>query len=127
MYNEADIQKLAEELVRLEQQKKTIAAKIKQIKAEIKDYTDVENVNDRAWMVDNGCVEVITKTRTKLVDVPAEFKVPIDVAAVDIAEKAFKFKISLTKEGKQMLYENHPSITKLVEKTLKKIIKVTVS
>ena len=126
MINKEEVERYAEELVKLSLQQKEISEKIKKLKGEILEFTNVENINDITWMVDNGYVEVSTKTITKLVDVPAELKVPTDIAAIDIAEKAFKAKISLTKEGKKLLKEEHPSIVKLVVKTLKKAIKVVI-
>ena len=126
MISKEEAEKYAEELVKLTLQQKETSEKIKKLKGELLEYTNLSNIADLTWMVDNGYVEVSTKTQTKLADVPAELKVPSDVAAIDIAEKAFKAKISLTKEGKRMLQEQHPSIVKLVIKTLKKKIHVVV-
>ena len=126
MIDKEQAEKYAEELVNLTLQQKEITEKIKKLKGELLEFTDVQNIADFTWMVDNGYVEICTNTISKLTDVPAELKVPIDIAAIDVAEKAFKAKISLTKEGKRMLKEEHPSIVKLVIKTLKKNIKVVI-
>ena len=77
------------------------------------------------WVGDNGYVEVKTEVKQKLVDIPADTKVDANVCPIDIAEKAFKSKIVLTKEGKKMLLEEYPTIVKLVDKIEKKGIKVT--
>ena len=116
----------AEELVKLAIQRKEINDKIRQLKGELLEYTDIENIADVAWPADNGLVEVMTETKYKLADVPAEVKVSSEVAAIDIAEKAFKSKISLTREGKELFRDRHPSIVKLMIPTIKKRLKITI-
>ena len=116
----------AEELVKLAIQRKEINDKIRQLKGELLEYADIENIADIAWPADNGLVEVMTETKYKLADVPAEVKVSSEVAAVDIAEKAFKSKISLTREGKELFRDRHPSIVKLMIPTIKKRLKITI-
>ena len=116
----------AEELVKLAIQRKEISDKIRQLKGELLEYADIENIADIVWPADNGLVEVMTETKYKLADVPAEVKVSSEVAAVDIAEKAFKSKISLTREGKELFRDRHPSIVKLMIPTIKKRLKITI-
>ena len=121
-----EVELKAEELVKLAIQRKEINDKIRQIKGELLEYTDIENIADIAWPADNGLVEVMTETKYKLADVPAEVKVSSEVAAIDIAEKAFKSKISLTREGKELFRDRHPSIVKLMIPTIKKRLKITI-
>lgn len=124
--NEKEIEKLVEELVDLERKKKEVAARIKEIKGEIIDFTNTETINDKTWMTDNAYVEVTTVTKYKLADVPADFKISSDIAAIDVAEKAFKPKVQLSKEGKKMFKQQHPTIVKLMIPSIKKQLKVVV-
>ena len=118
------VEQAASELVALTIEKQGLDKKIRALKGQILEYTDLENINDISWLVDNGCVEITTETKYRLADVPAEFKVAHEVAAVDVAQKAFKTKVVLTKEGKQMFKEQHPSIVKLMIPNVKKRLKV---
>lgn len=122
-----DIEKKAEELVKLSLQAKEIREKIADLKAEIMEYCEKENLNDKVWTADNGYVELKTETKYKLADIPADFKVDSQLnIANDISEKAFKVKVSLTKEGKKLFIERHPSIVNLMIPSLKKSIKVNI-
>lgn len=116
----------AAELVLLAIQHKELSNKIRSLKAELKQYTDANNMNEMIWQVDNGYVEVLSRTKYKLADIPADFKVPSEIAATDTAQKAFKAKIVLSKEGKKMFREQYPAITNLMIPTIKKEIKVTI-
>jgi hypothetical protein len=122
--NEADLK--AEELIKLSIQHKELAERIKLLKQELKDYTDCENINEMNWSADGGFVEVKTETKYKLADIPADIKVSSDVAAIDVAAKAFEPKVVLSKEGKRMFRDQYPAIVKLMIPTIKKTIKVTV-
>lgn len=113
-------------MISLAIQHKELGSKIRKLKAELKEYTDLENMNDMTWQCDNGYVEVATTTKYKLADIPSDFKVPSEIAAIDIAEKAFKCKISLSKEGKQMFREQYPAIVNLMIPSSKKNIKVII-
>lgn len=112
------------ELVGLQLQQKELSNKIRTLKAELKEYTDLENLNEFTWTADNGYVEVLTKTKYTLADIPADVKVDSTVAAVDVAEKAFTSKIILSKEGKKMFKEEYPPIMKLMIPKQKKEIRV---
>lgn len=116
----------AQELVQLTIQHKDLSSKIKILKDELKQYTDLENIADITWSADDGFVEVLTETKHKLVDIPADFKVPSEIAAIDTAQKAFNAKIVLSKEGKKMFRDNYPVITNLMIPTIRKKVKVTV-
>lgn len=116
----------AHELVDLTIKHKELTNKIKTLKAEIKEYTEIENISDTSWGTDNGFVEVVSQTKYKLADIPAEFKVPSDVAAIDTAQKAFKAKIVLSKEGKKMFKQQYPAITNLMIPSIKKTVKVVI-
>lgn len=124
---EKDIEQKVTELVKLTIQQKDCSEKIKDIKAEIKEYCEINNINDHVWMADNGYVEVKTETKYKLADIPADVKIDsnLDIAN-DIADEAFKFKASLTKEGKKLFRENHHSIVNLMIPSIKKFIKINV-
>jgi hypothetical protein len=121
-----EVELKAHELVDLTIKYKEISDKIKLLKAEIKEYTEIENISETSWGTDNGFVEVVSNTKYKLVDIPAEFEVPSDIAAIDTAQKAFNAKIVLSKEGKKMFKQNYPAITKLMVPTIKKEVKVVV-
>lgn len=124
--NEQEAENLAIELVNLYKQANELKNKIKEIKGQLIEFTDLENLNDKTWITDNAYVEVSTQTKYKLAEVPAEIKISSDVAAVDIAEKAFKSKVSLTKEGKKLFNEQHPDIVKLMIPSIKKNIRIVV-
>ena len=124
--NLEEAQAKAEELVKLTAQQKEVSNKIKLLKGELLEFAELEAWTDHVFTMDNGFVEIATNTKYKLVDIPSEFKVPSDVAAQDTAQKAFEAKIVLSKEGKQMFKENHPSIVKLMVPELKRTLKVTV-
>lgn len=123
-----------------EQQINAIAAKLvdathdlKKLQEEIKGYKDAimhfvenENINDKTWVFDNAMVELTTETTYKLVEIPSEFRVPSEIAAIDTAQKIFENKIYLSKEGKKRAKEQDPSVIKLMDKSLKKRLKITV-
>lgn len=122
-----EIEKKAEELVKLSLQAKELREKIADLKAEIMEYCEQEHLNDKVWSADNGYVELKTETKYKLADIPADFKVDSQLnIATDISEKAFKVKIALTKEGKKLFLEKHPSIVNLMIPSIKKSIKVSI-
>ena len=121
-----EAEKLASELVELTISQKEVVQKIKDIKAQLLEYAGVEDINDTSGSADGGDVEVTTKTKYDLVDIPADVQVDPNVCAIDLAEKAFTSKIVLSKEGKQMLKEEYPSIMNLVVPKFKKQIKVVV-
>ena len=124
--NREEAQITAEELVSLYRQRKEISSKITDLKGKLLEYMETENLNDNTWVMDNACVEVTTVTRYKLADIPADVKISPEVAAIDIAEKAFKSKVTLTKEGKKMFLEREPSIVALMIPKIKKEMKITI-
>ena len=121
-----EAEKLASELVELTISQKEVVQKIKDIKAQLLEYTEIEDINDTSWSADGGYVEITTKVKYDLVEIPAEVEIDPSVCAIDVAEKAFTSKIVLSKEGKQMLKEQYPSIMELVTPTSKKHIKVVI-
>jgi hypothetical protein len=116
----------AEELVKLTLEQKDIADKIKQIKGELLEFTELENISDYTWRADNGCVEMTTTTKYTLAEVEADVKISPNVVAIDVGERAFDSKIVLSKEGKKMFREQHPSIVNLMIPSTKRNIKVIV-
>ena len=124
---EQEINAIAAKLVDATNDLKKLQEEIKGYKDEIMSFVEEENLNDKVWMFDNAMVELITETNYKLLEIPSEFKVPSEIAAVDTAQKIFENKINLSKEGKKRLKEHDPSILKLMDKTLKKKLKITIS
>lgn len=124
--NKEEAELKATELVALSLQAKEIKEKIDLLKAELLEFTEIENISDTVWSADNGYVEVKTETKYKLADIPSDFKVSTDIVAIDVAEKAFENKIVLSKEGKQLFKEKYPSIVKLMIPTIKKNIKIII-
>ena len=122
--NKEEAELKATELVALSLQIKEIKDKIDLLKAELLEFTEIENISDTVWQADNGYVEVVTETKYKLTEIPSDFKISTDIVAIDVAEKAFENKIVLSKEGKQLFKEKYPSIVKLMIPTIKKKIKV---
>jgi hypothetical protein len=126
-FTKEEAEKYAQELVNLSVELEQIKERIKGIKGGLLEWSDIEGLSNHVWQVDNGYVQIETNTKYKLVDVPAT--VEIDSAAnvpVDVAEKAFKSKVTLTKEGKKMFEEGYESIRKLMVPNDKKEIKVVV-
>ena len=122
--NKEEAENKATELIQLAIQEKELKSKIKTLKADLLDYLDLENKNEYIWNADNGYVELVTETKYKLADVPADIKVSPDVAAIDVAEKAFKSKVVLSKEGKRMFRDQYPAIVALMIPKIKKRLKL---
>lgn len=122
--NKEEAENKATELIQLAIQEKELKSKIKTLKADLLDYLALENKNEHIWNADNGYVELVTETKYKLADVPADIKVSPDVAAIDVAEKAFKSKVVLSKEGKRMFRDQYPAIVALMIPKIKKKLKL---
>lgn len=117
----------AAELVRLTVDLNQTKERIKSIKGELLEYSDLEGLSNFAWNCDNGIVQIETNTKYKLAEVPATFEIdPAVNVPVDTAEKAFKTKVTLSKEGKKLFEEGLESIRKLMIPQDKKELKVLV-
>lgn len=121
-----DADKVASELVSLSIDIKEKQDKIKELKAQLLEYVELEGINDTSWSADGGYVEISTKVKYELPEIPADVQVDPSVCAIDVAEKAFTSKIVLSKEGKQMLKDGYPSIMNLVIPKEKKALKVVI-
>lgn len=121
-----DADKVAAELVELTLSQKETTEKIKELKAQLLEYAELEDINDTSWAADGGYVELTTKTRYDLPEIPADVQIDPQVCAIDLAQKAFTSKIVLSKEGKQMVKEEYPSMMALVIPKCKKTLKVVV-
>lgn len=117
----------AQELVRLFVDLEQTKERIKSIKGALLEYSDIEGLDNFAWNCDNGIVSIETNTKYKLAEVPATFEIdPAVNVPVDTAEKAFKSKVTLTKEGKKLFEEGLESIRKLMIPHDKKELKVLI-
>lgn len=121
-----DADRVASELVALSIDIKEKQDKIKELKAQLLEYVDLEGINDTSWSADGGYVEISTKVKYNLPEIPADVQVDPNVCAIDVAEKAFTSKIVLSKEGKQMLKDGYPTIVNLVIPSEKKSLKVVI-
>lgn len=121
-----DADKLACELVSLSMEIREKQDKIKELKAQLLEYVDLEGINDTSWSADGGYVEISTKIKYDLPEIPADVQVDPDVCAIDVAEKAFTSKIVLSKEGKQMVKDGYPTLMNIVIPKEKKSIKVVI-
>lgn len=122
-----EAEKYAAELVRLSIDMKQTKDRIKSIKDALMEFVDVENLNEKVWMCDNGYVDFHIETKYKLTEVPADFKIDSSVnVPMDTAEKAFKAKVTLSKEGKKLFEEGLESIRKLMIPTDKKVLKIEI-
>ena len=110
-YTQEEAQAAAHELVELTYKTKEMNSKIKDLKAGLKEFAEVEGLNDTSWHAQNGYVEITTVTKYKLEDIPVEGQVPESVVPEEVAVKAFEYKAKLSKEGKKMFKEEYPSIT----------------
>lgn len=121
-----DVEQITEQLVKLSIEQKELRQKIKALKKELFVHCETNNINDETWSHDNGHVVVTTQVRNKLVEIPVETKISPEVVAIDVAEKAFTSRVVLSKEGKQMLKRQEPSIMKLVIPSKKQVLKIIV-
>lgn len=121
-----DADRVASELVALSIDIKEKQDKIKELKAQLLEYVDLEGINDTSWSADGGYVEISTKVKYNLPEIPADVQVDPNVCAIDVAEKAFTSKIVLSKEGKRMLKDGYPTIVNLVIPSEKKSLKVVI-
>lgn len=124
--NSEQAETYAQELVRLSVEEKQIKERIRSIKEELLEFTDVEGLDSKCWQCDNGYVTVQFEVKYKLADVPAEIQIDPKIVAIDTAEKAFKSKVTLSKEGKQMFEEGDQTIRKLMIPNEKKRLKVEI-
>ena len=113
-YSHEEAEVAAETLIKKCLEAKTLNDEIKTLKAELLEYAEVENINEKIWPQDNGYVEIKTQTKYKLADIPCEPNIDATVVATDVAEKAFATKVYLTKEGKKMFNEKYPAIVNLM-------------
>lgn len=125
-YSKEEAENAAKELIKLSLETKELNERIKTLKTELKEYIEVEDIKNHIWQEDNGYVEAKTEIKYKLADIPCDSKVDATVCPIDVAEKAFATKVYLTKEGKQMLREEYPTIMKLMIPTEKRILKVEI-
>ena len=121
-----EAEKYAAELVRLSIDVKQTKDRIKSIKDALLEFVDVERLDSKVWQCDNGYVDYHIETKYKLADVPATIEVDSEIVPEDTAEKAFKSKVTLTKEGKQMFEEGEQSIVRLMLPNDKKVLKVEI-
>ena len=110
-YTMEEAQAAAHDLVELTIKTKEMNSQIKDLKAGLKEFAEVEGLNDTSWHAQNGYVEITTVTKYKLEDIPVEGQVPESVVPEEVAVKAFEYKAKLSKEGKKMFKEEYPSIT----------------
>ena len=110
-YTREEAQEAATKLVELTIKTKEMNAEIKDLKAGLKEFAEVEQLMDTSWHAQNGYVEISTVTKYKLEDIPVEGQVPESVVPEEVAVKAFEYKAKLSKEGKKMFKEEYPSIT----------------
>ena len=110
-YTREEAQEAATKLVELTIKTKEMNAEIKDLKAGLKEFAEVEQLMDTSWHAQNGYVEISTVTKYKLEDIPVEGQVPESVVPEEVAVKAFEYKAKLSKEGKKMFKENFVSIS----------------
>lgn len=123
-YTQEEAQAAAHELVELTYKSKEMNSKIKDLKAGLKEYAEVEGISDTSWHAQNGYVEYSTVTKYKLEDIPVEGQVPESVVPEEVAVKAFEYKAKLSKEGKKMFKEEYPSITAVMVPEIKTKLEV---
>ena len=118
-YTREEAQEAAAKLVELTIKTKEMNAEIKDLKAGLKEFAEVEGLSDTSWHAQNGYVEITTVTKYTLQDIPVEGQVPESVVPEEVAVKAFEYKAKLTKEGKKMFREEYPSITAVMTPNIK--------
>lgn len=125
-YSAEEANEAAAKLVELTLKANELNSEIKDLKANLIEYAEIENIKETSWSSDNGFVELTTKVTYKPAEIPFETKVDADACPIDIAEQAFTSRLVLTKEGKQMLREEYPTLMKLMVASSKLKINVTV-
>lgn len=124
---EQEMNALAAKLVDATNDLNKLKEEIKGYKGELMEFIKSESINDKTWLFDNAMVELRTNTRYKLAEIPSEFKVPSEIAAIDTAQKIFKNKIQLSKEGQKKFKQQDPDVMKLMIPELKQSLKVIIS
>lgn len=109
-----EAEKYAQELVRCTIDLNQTKERVKSLKDALLEFVEVEGLTDKIWSCDNGYVEFKFVTKYKLADIPANTEIDPQVVAIDTAKKAFKTKVTLSKEGKKMLNEGDLDIMKLM-------------
>jgi hypothetical protein len=109
---EKEIKKVVHELVQLTIDQRAINSRIKDLKARILEYTDINNLSDTSWGASglngagSGCVEVYTDYKYSVNhDVPVEIKIAEDICSPDVAQECLKAKLIFTRVGKRTLME----------------------
>ena len=76
-YTREEAQEAASKLVELTIKTKEMNAEIKDLKAGLKEYAEIEGLLDTSWHAQNGYVEISTVTKYKLEDIPSD--IPSDI------------------------------------------------
>ena len=123
-YTQEEAQKAAHELVEATIKVKELQAAIKDYKAGLLEYAEIESINDTSWNAQNGYVELHTVTKYVLDDIPVKPEIQGAVISQDIAEEIFNTKLSLNKEGKKLLKHRDPDLMSIMVPECKPKLKV---
>lgn len=100
------VRQKAHELVNLAMQQKELSDRIKVLKAEILEYTNINNLSETSWGVGASYVEVATQCTYRVNhDVPVKIEIDDTVCSPDVAEECLTAKLSFNKTGKRVLLE----------------------
>ena len=113
-YTREEAQKAAHELVEATIKVKELQSAIKDYKAGLLEFAEIENINDTSWAAQNGYVELTTQTKYKLSDIPVKPDIQQGVMPQDKADEIFDAKLALNKEGKKLLKHRDPDLMALM-------------
>ena len=123
-YSREEAQKVANDLVEATIKLKELQSAIKDYKAGLLEFAEVENINDTSWAAQNGYVELTTVTKRELMDIPAEPQVSPSVMDPDMVKELFDVNLKLNKQGRKLLKNQDPDLMALMISSLKPNIKV---
>lgn len=113
------------ELIRLTAIKKETDKQVKLLREKIKEYAELEQLNETSWGRDGSYVELETVPQYKLVELPVKAELAEDgVMSENTFEEAIKVKCSLSRKGHKLFKQGDEQLAKLMDKTLKKKLKV---
>ena len=127
--NKEDVKELARELVELTLESKKLNSRIKLLKGQILEYTDLENTDSIDFEGPHGYwVVVDTKINYKLVDIPKnnyELKVDEAIMSEDMFVENVAVRFGLSRNGNKLLKTGDAEIRKYLIPNTKKTISVT--
>ena len=123
--NKEEATALAKELCELTLDVKQKNAKIKDLKAKIWEYLDLEKTISLSFNCENGYwVEFDTETKRELVEIPVRVKVEESVMTDEQFEDLIKVKTVLSRKARKLLMKGDEELRRLTIPKTKRTVKV---